>query len=1461
MSIFESAHGVEVNNANLNSVGRDMSSNRSYDSRQDGHNFSGPSNYRQQSSGKGTSVFAEGNGQVSTNTNIFTLDADISINYMERNPHFLQAIVDVFATIFPFFRRSETYPSNTVPISALIPNSTDPTKNQQFINDDLFLEHVTAESSVPTKVNSDVKYGREAAIMETNIDSFPNYEMGSLPLEARALFKTAPVSSEIYIEKMLPLKNGYPLCFPQPARGLPVEYRSRGVSIGDVGVITRNGGFDFLFNVLLPAQHPINLPACLPNEFDSVLRPILHTASQTSVDPGDSKISSLYVESDIDMNTRDISFSCKDEDAGAILSLPHGASEIDMANEWHWKQFIIKHALNWYKYARNNCGRDLDRHSLYFITGCMKSKTWGIATFDTSVQNRNSVLVIGKSGDVNKPSYIWKRSGGASSWRSGPLPDPDFVAGNEIQDNTDNQCLFLRGFKIALSEETWDELWDLTGVATTNKGGGKSFEREASHERVNGNGSKSNVGNESGAQSSSRPNCGNNMKVTHFPVKNTPLHPLSIINNMLFSNVPDACIAITHDNVWCELIGKSDWDAERLREIIQDQYAVRYYEDTRTCVLEPKSINISADRDQSLDSNLEDLKTLLRIEHDSRMGMTSAPILVYPSVSSLNPMRHEDTTVFQALVDALLQPFTPILYSSLDTPDVWIRVYHDRLQRTIATTGVLPIEELDHIYAQLYPRCTLYVLAYAKTHGHIRAFLDIKEKMRIWGRLEVLTQFIEFQAILESLRASLLNCGQLESQGMRTLDMILRFDILFVTAKVLVWLSDNEHRLTCRSETGDRAQALLDLFQSLLDCHPQGSSRAQLLDATFRLSKESGRVPSCLVLNNLDKDDCNVALGGGGYGDIWGGRIGKNRVAIKSMRNFNERPLEDAIKAFAREAVLWRQFHHPNILPFYGVHLWRREPQPLVCLVSPWMEKGNVLEYLQNPECKDRLSLLLDVARGVEYLHNLRPPVIHGDLKGNNILITPSGGACIADFGLYTFTRDYGYLMTNRNSTGNTGEILHCAPELLSPGSIDSIVTQAAGGTVPEPYKSKESDMYAFGCLCFEIYTGRPRFYQMPIYFAMFAIYKDRSVPQPTNIDHSLWELIQTCWQRRPRVRPLITDIVRTLSLFVNRGGDQNTRECVFKWDQQVICQLNSPWAALVTPFGLRQGKYHPHNNMTSVSVLLSEEDIRIVSRRDIIIALMGPSGVGKSSFINAVLGHDVAIVGRSMGSCTQDVRAYGCLHPDGSGRKVIMVDTPGFDDSERTDYEVLKDIVNWLADTYRQDIVLTGILQLHSIAEVRMLGTPRKNLDVFRRLCGEDGLKNVILTTTYWDKVPSNIAEMRESELKSVFWGHMIEHGCRINRFYPPTTKTAWSLVSSFDNNARQLALTVQTEMTIQKKKLRQTSAFGALPEWWGKKLRSLHSRFKKNKHPSEKELARAEKEMRKMTRNNSRSSSIRKV
>ena len=50
----------------------------------------------------------------------------------------------------------------------------------------------------------------------------------------------------------------------------------------------------------------------------------------------------------------------------------------------------------------------------------------------------------------------------------------------------------------------------------------------------------------------------------------------------------------------------------------------------------------------------------------------------------------------------------------------------------------------------------------------------------------------------------------------------------------------------------------------------------------------------------------------------------------------------------------------------------------------------------------------------------------------------------------------------------------------------------------------------------------------------------------------------------------------------------------------------------------------------------------------------------------------------------TQDINTISCSHPDGSGCKVIFVDTPGFDDSQRTGYDIPTYIANWLAEMWR---------------------------------------------------------------------------------------------------------------------------------------------------------------------------------
>jgi hypothetical protein len=218
-----------------------------------------------------------------------------------------------------------------------------------------------------------------------------------------------------------------------------------------------------------------------------------------------------------------------------------------------------------------------------------------------------------------------------------------------------------------------------------------------------------------------------------------------------------------------------------------------------------------------------------------------------------------------------------------------------------------------------------------------------------------------------------------------------------------------------------------------------------------------------------------------------------------------------------------------------------------------------------------------------------------------------------------------------------------------------------------------------------------------------------------------------------------------------------------------------------------------------------------------------------------------VAKVGDDYESCTQQVRAYGCIHPDGSGRKVIIVDTPGFDDTYRFDFDVLKDLAKWLAKTlvfrfvfkflsfmgrlrFRKRITLSGILHFHSIEESRMRGSSIRSLQMFQALCGENALCNVVFTTTYWDRVSSDVGANRESQLQLKFWKLFMDQGSRVARFQPRTYEAAWNLIDLFSTplnspnaapNARQ-PLQIQTELVTEGKPLNQSSAYVFLLGWW---------------------------------------------
>ncbi|KAG8957104.1 hypothetical protein FRC03_010551 [Tulasnella sp. 419] len=163
----------------------------------------------------------------------------------------------------------------------------------------------------------------------------------------------------------------------------------------------------------------------------------------------------------------------------------------------------------------------------------------------------------------------------------------------------------------------------------------------------------------------------------------------------------------------------------------------------------------------------------------------------------------------------------------------------------------------------------------------------------------------------------------------------------------------------------------------------------------------------------------------------------------------------------------------------------------------------------------------------------------------------------------------------------------------------------------------------------------------------------------------------------------------------------------------------------------------------------------------DILIAVMGATGVGKSSFINTTAGSALA-VGDDLESETKEVDFAKFTH---RGHRITLIDTPGFDDTYISDTDILQTIAQWLEHAHTKGRRLNGLLYLHRITDNRVSGMSAKNMRLFHMLCGKDAMKNVVLCTTMWNVETAAKAESREKQLLSKFWHTMTEQGAKSAR------------------------------------------------------------------------------------------------
>ncbi|KAJ7107504.1 kinase-like domain-containing protein [Mycena epipterygia] len=243
-------------------------------------------------------------------------------------------------------------------------------------------------------------------------------------------------------------------------------------------------------------------------------------------------------------------------------------------------------------------------------------------------------------------------------------------------------------------------------------------------------------------------------------------------------------------------------------------------------------------------------------------------------------------------------------------------------------------------------------------------------------------------------------------------------------------LDSRDARQRVRRLQGSDAQACLNAIQHVLDqaSLPTASYSGQARRLMRQLSEAQEQLPVALFISGVNDPDEHPTFAGG-FGEVYRASYQGRMVALKRIRTFTANSTSHRTRwEFCREAVVWRGLSHRFILPLIGID---RETFPSsFCMVSPWMKQGTVLKYLRDRGRGEVNRLLLEVAQGLEYLHAQN--IVHGDLRGTNVLISDDNSACLSDFGLSTTVSDAQTASAVAPSSANhAGSVRWWAPDGL----------------------------------------------------------------------------------------------------------------------------------------------------------------------------------------------------------------------------------------------------------------------------------------------------------------------------------------------------------------------------------------------------------------------------------------------
>jgi len=258
-------------------------------------------------------------------------------------------------------------------------------------------------------------------------------------------------------------------------------------------------------------------------------------------------------------------------------------------------------------------------------------------------------------------------------------------------------------------------------------------------------------------------------------------------------------------------------------------------------------------------------------------------------------------------------------------------------------------------------------------------------------------------------------------------------------------------------------------------------------------------------------------LGEGSFGLVYRADYQYMPVAVKQIKGQLSKEVKEEL---SKECQTMGNLHHINLARLYGYSL----DDDNACLVMELAELGSLYHILQNqekyPDAKlpweRRLSIAVDIGKGLSCLHAQTPPIIHRDLKSLNVLLRITWQAFITDFGLAKTKEDLHSLGTH-----NVGTLAWMAPEMLDD---QQTITSAA-------------DTYSFGMVLFELLTRQIPFKGLTGLQITRNLDKGIRPTIPTEIECpsikgcpvGYLDLMMECWAQDPKQRPSLSNIVQRI--------------------------------------------------------------------------------------------------------------------------------------------------------------------------------------------------------------------------------------------------------------------------------------------------------------------------------------------